>query len=362
MINKMKRITTIFLLTVVTLSSCKKIFDLPTEREYISPNINFNNKIWEPVIGRNSISKQGLNTDNSTLPLKFEIVNARYGDGRPVTDLFQVRPTWVWTKEYTGEEKSLEEIQAKRKLENHPLFEIRPSGEFIMWGSSTNELIEPRAADSSNLPQNTRYFDIKVSNTGGSILLKDFQLRPFRERPYAPADDLNFYTGGPAPDPINKTNPFLRNYIRPGLANVTGKATNKNLESNDNRKDVVVFIRPFTGGNGHNLRIMAIDKDGVPIDPAKFNETKWTTMLHAFNMVKTEGYVQYDVAYPIPLTTRATAYSDGNTARVALEYSRNVFGGNRVTASMWLNFSIYREGDWEIVFQFLTDNPKFEDD
>ncbi|WP_042722448.1 DUF5007 domain-containing protein, partial [Flavobacterium sp. B17] len=95
----------------------------------------------------------GFNGDNSTQPLKFEIINARFGDGRPVTDLFQKKPTYVWTAPYNGLEKSLAEIEAKRKLEEHPLFEVRSSGEFIMWGSSTNALITPRSADSTNFPQ-----------------------------------------------------------------------------------------------------------------------------------------------------------------------------------------------------------------
>src|SRR3546814_18489653 len=104
----------------------------------------------------------GFNADNSTMPMKVEIVNARYGDGRPVTDLFQVEPTWVWTAAYDGLETSLEEINAKRKKEERPLFEIRPSGEFILWGTSSNDLIAPRPADSSNLTQEIRFFDVKI--------------------------------------------------------------------------------------------------------------------------------------------------------------------------------------------------------
>ncbi|WP_207532100.1 DUF5007 domain-containing protein [Desertivirga arenae] len=358
---KINRVTAFFA-AIILLSSCEKVFDLPEEKDYLSPNLNYSSKILEPILGRTTISRQGLNTDNSTWPLKFEIVNARWGDGRPVTDLFQTRPVWVWTNEYTGDEKSLEEIQAKRKLEDHPLFEVRESGEFILWASSNNDLITPRAADSSNLPQNTRYFDVKVTNTGGSVVLKDFQIRPFRERPYFPSNDKNDFTGGDAPDPKFRNNTFKKDFIRPGLSGVIGKTSNKELVSNDDVKDVVVFIRPFTGGNGHNLRIKAIDKNDVAINPSKFNETRWTTMLHAFNMVKTNEYVQYDVAYPIPLTARRTNYSDGNTARVALQYSRLVFGGARNTATLSLNFAIFREGDWEIVFKFLTDDPKFEDD
>ena len=357
--------TTIFLLITGTLSGgCKKLYDLPEEKDYLSSNVNFSNKVFEPILGRNSIMG-GFNSDHSTEPLTFEIVNARYGDGRPMSDLFAQAQTYVWTGTYTGLEKSLEEIEAKRKLESHPLFEIRRSGEFILWGSSTNQLITPRAADSTNFPQDTRYFDLKVSNTGGEMLIKDFQVRPWRERPYEPSNDMNIYTGGVAPNPRDPTNPADRDYIRPSMGGVLGVQSEQYLVSNDDRKDAVVYIRPFNGGgeNHHKLRIKVLDKDSVPINPAAFNETKWKDMVHGFNMQMTDEYVQWDVAYPMPLVEIPTQYApNGSRAHVELKYSRIGFGGIRTLSALWLDFAIYRQGDWEIVFHFKTDNPKFEND
>jgi len=356
--------TTIFflLLTGMIAGGCKKMYNLPAEKDYLSSNLNFSNKIFEPILGRTTLMG-GFNSDHSTEPLKFEIVNARYGDGRPMTDLFTEAETYVWTGTYTGYEKSLDEIEAKRKKEKHPLFEIRRSGEFIMWGASTNELIPPRATDSSNFPQNTRYFDLKVSNTGGEMLIKDFQVRPWRERPYEPSNDMNIYTGGVAPNPKDPTNPADRDYIRPFINGVLSTPSEIYMVSNDDRKDIVAFIRPFSGGNGHNLRIKVLDKDSLPINPSTFNETNWKDMIHGFNMQITNEYVQYDVAYPIPLVEIPTTYAPGGTrARAELRYSRIVFGGRRVISAFGLEFAIYRPGDWEIVFLFRTENPKFEND
>src|SRR3546814_18691702 len=92
----------------VGLSGCREIFDLPEETDYLGKNLNYSDKILEPILGRTTIMG-GFNADNSTMPMKFEIVNARYGDGRPVTDLFQVEPTWVWPAAYDGLETSSEE-------------------------------------------------------------------------------------------------------------------------------------------------------------------------------------------------------------------------------------------------------------
>ncbi|MCC8408094.1 DUF5007 domain-containing protein [Mucilaginibacter sp. UR6-1] len=352
----------LLLLTLITMSSCKKIFDLPDEKDYLSSNVNYNNKIFDPILGRNTVMG-GFNGDNSTQPIKFEIINPRYGDGRPVTDLFQVKPTYVWTKAYTGLEKSIEEIEAKRKLEDHPLFEVRQSGEFIMWASTNNDLITPRSADSTNFPQDTRYFDVKITNTGGTTTIRDLQVRPFRERPYEPSDDFNIYSGGPAPHPKSPYNPNSRNYIRPFLDGVIGAQTEEPLRSNDDYKDVVVYIRPFTGGNGNSIRFKFLDKDSVAINPTKFNETKWDRIVHGFNMEKTNEYVQYTVAYPIPLVEVPTNYAPGGSRDHAeFSYSRIGFGGGRAIAKFGIDFAIYKKGDWEVVFHFTKENPKFEDE
>lgn len=349
------------MLCVLGIMACKKLYDLPEPKEYLSKNVNYDNKIIEPTIGRWNLHGS-LKSDNSSLPLKFEILNARYGDGRKVTDLFQRKQTYVWTGFYNGLEKSLEEIEAKRKLEEHPLFEVLPSGDFVLWASATNELIAPRPSDSTNLAQNTRFFDLKISNSGGSVLVKDFQIRPWREIPYSPSNDINPFTGGVNRDPKAPLDPTKRDYIRPRLENVIGAKSLKNLRSDDDVKDVVVYIRRFQGGNGHNLRFKFLNTDSMPMNPAVFNETKWDLLVHGFNRKTTTEYVQYDVAYPIPLTNVNTRYNYGNSARTEFRYSRKGFGGVLTIGMIGLDFQIFREGDWEIVFHFKKDNPKFEDE
>lgn len=349
------------IVALLVFPACKKLYNLPDGKEYLSKNIGYDNKIIEPVIGRWNIHG-GFKSDNSSFPLKFEIMNARYGDGRKVTDIFQKRQTYVWIDKYDGLEKSLEEIEAKRKLEEHDLFEVRSSGEFILWPSATDELIKPRPSDSTNLAQDTRFFDLKVSNSGGTVLIKDFQIRPWRERPYSPSDDINPFTGGINRDPKAPTDLKKRNYIRPRLDNVIGIKTLKQLRSDDDVKDVVVYIRKFEGGNGHNLRFKFLNTDSLPMNPAVFNATRWDLLVHGFNRKITNEYVQYDVAYPVPLTNIGTVYTSGGNARAEFKYSRRGFGGGLTIGMVGLDFKIFREGDWEIVFHFKNDNPKFEDE
>ncbi|SMC87276.1 DUF5007 domain-containing protein [Pedobacter nyackensis] len=344
---------------ILSFSGCKKLFEVPGEKEYISNKISYGTKFFEPILGRTTLMGS-FNADNSTQPLTFSIVNARYGDGRPITDFYKTKEVWVWTGAYDGKEKTLEEINSKRKKELRPLLEVRASGQLILWSSATDDLIPARKTDSTNLLQDRRYFDVKVSNIGGEVIIKDLEFRLWRERPYEPSNDFNPYTGKIAITPADFLDPINKlNYIRPSrISNIIGKSTRKELVSND----VVVSIRPFSGGNGHSLRFRFLDKNAVVINPAKFNETKWDQLVHGFNRQTTDEYVQYDVAYPIPLINIPTSYASGGRANVNFSYSRLGFGGIRQVGSIGLDFSIYREGDWEIVFQFRNDNPKFEDE
>lgn len=361
----MKSLKPLFNLTVLAASllwsGCADIYNLPEEKEFISNNINYATKVFEPILGRNNLFGN-INSDNSSLPLTFEIVNARYGDGRPVTDLFQTRPVYVWTQAYDGLEKSLEEIEAKRKIEERPLFEVRSSGQFILWASATDDLVEPRPTDSSDLTQDIRFFDLRVSNSGGERMIYDFQIVPWRERPYEPSNDINPYTGGVAPDPRQPSNPTRRDYLRPRLINVIGERTERALVSNDEIKDVVAFIRPFEGGNGHTLRVKVLDTNDEPIPPSLFNETDWERQVHGFNRRETDEYVEWDVAYPVPLVDVQTNYTTNGNARFNLRYFRRGFGGIVSRSEFGLDFRIFRKGDWEVVIKFMTDNPKFEDE
>jgi hypothetical protein len=117
-------------------------------------------------------------------------------------------------------------------------------------------------------------------------------------------------------------------------------------------------------GDGNALTIKFFDKDSVAINPLKFNGTKWDKLVHGFNPVIGPTSVKYEVAYPIPLTPFPTEYttSDGSQALLSFSYNRIGFNGSREVGTMTLPFSIYQPGDWEIIFFFHNENPKFEDE
>ena len=362
--NTLKYKAFIFLYTIIVLSGCRKIFDLPAEKDYLSTKINYTTKNFAPILGRTTLFQGVFSADNSSFPMTFEIVNTRFGDGRPADDILKKQQTLVWISEYTGKETSLAEIETKRKLEDHPIVEVRSSGEIIVWNTATRALLAPR--DSIIYPQDIRYFDVKVTNSGGSAIIKDLSIIPSIERPYSPDSDINPFNGKP-----NTTTPGGKNLVRnfPTIFGMVGESTNQPLRTNDASKGIVyLYIRKYTGGNGNSLRFKFLNKDSVAIDPAKFNETKWDQVVHGFNMQITKEYVKYDVAYPIPLAAIPTRFTSGGVngsgteAHVEFSYSRIGFGGNREVGVISQNFRIYEKGDWEIVFHFKTVNPKFQNE
>lgn len=371
--NATKYKVLIFLAVAVAFTGCRKIFDLPEEVDYLSIKADYNTKVFNPRLGRTTATVGAFNPDASSFPMTFTIQNARFGDGRDATDMFALKPTLVWTSEYTGLEKSLAEIENRRKIENRPMVELRGSGDLVMWYTATRDLIKP--SDSVVLPQDIRYFDVKIANSGGSRVIKDLQLIPRIDIPYEPSDDYNTINGKP-----NTTTPGgkIRIFNYPNVNGV--KSADNNMPMDDVRSAtkgrVYMYIRKFTADpNGNRLRFKILNRDSVAINPLMFNETKWNEQVHGFNEAGTElgykmtaEYVEYKVAYPIPVAripTRFTAggvQGTGDFARFEFVYSRVGFGGVREFGNISRNFKIFEKGDWEIVIHFKDKNPKFDND
>ena len=371
--NAMKYKALILLTAIVAFTGCRKIFDLPDEKDYLSPRANYNgDKTYRPRLGRNNLFTNIFNPDGSNFPMTFEIRNPRFGDGRDASDMLKMKPTLVWLNEYTGQEKSLAEIEAKRRVEDHPMLEVRGSGDLVFWYTATRNDIKP--ADSVVLPQDIRYVDMKITNSGGTRIIKDLAIIPSIDAPYWPDADYNLITGKPNTQSVNSK---VRVFNRPALSGVVGQTTNLNMPGDQASTGLVyTYIRKFTNDpNGHRLRIKFLNKDSVAMNPGLFNETKWENQVHGFNEAGTapgyvinSEYVEYNVAYPIPLARIPTRFTNGglqgqgDNAHLEFTYSRRGFGGVRQTGIIFQDFRIYEKGDWEIVFHFKTVNPKFDNE
>ncbi|WP_214073647.1 DUF5007 domain-containing protein [Mucilaginibacter sp. dw_454] len=386
--NTIKYRAFVLLTAVVAFSGgCRKIFNLPTEKDYLSAQADYTTKQFSPVLGRTTLELNIFNPVGSTFPMTFTVKNPRFGDGRDASDMLAVQPTLVWTQEYTGKETSLAQIEAKRHLENHPMLETRGNGDLVFWYTADTTKIKPANTDTVVYPQQERLFDIKITNTGGSRTITNLAYIPQRDIPYTPSNDYNTYTGKP-----NTTTPgghtLVYNYPD-NLSGIKGETTDQLMSDPKNAQTGIVYlyIRKFVdlpgdppvdqAAVGHRLRLIFLKTDSSYIDPIKFNTTKWQDQIHGFKADGTPGgdivdhkWVEYNVAYPIPLANIPTKFTSGGitnvtgggSAQLNITYSRIGFGNVTEVGSISQAFQIFEKGDWEIVFHFKTVNPKFDND
>jgi hypothetical protein len=332
------RICLILVLGSIALSACKK--NLPDERLSIANDSQYTQYLYQPVLGRNTLFANNFQYGNSSRPLDFKIVNMRTFNGEPAPELTNNYPVTVWKTAYDGTEKSLAEIEAKRTIENHPLFEVRPhSGEFMMWAAANSNMVKAQ-------PDSGYVFDVEMSNSGGRKYYQNFRLRPLRERPYEPSN-LDPVTGQGTSVSVNPTSLFI---------------TGERGQLLNTRDDVQVLFKK--AGNGNSITFKFADTLSNPIDPNKFAATDWANLVHGFNMVKDATKVKYEVAYPIPCSAYPTKYTtlSGDQARVVFRFNRQAFGNVQQQCFLAFNFNIYQKGDWEITFWFKRDKPKFDND
>ena len=332
-----------FIVAASVIASCDKY--LPEDRETVGPDSQFKVTRYEPVLGRTTLYSDNFFQGSTSYPVDFRIVNPHRRNGEPAPELTDIFPVKVWKEAYTGDETTLDEIEKKRVIQNRPLFEIYPhSGQMVMWAEASSNFVRTQ-------PDSGYIFDVEVTNSGGRRYFREMLLKPFKERPYEPSNQ----------DAISGQT--LSNGVRASRINLKGVNKGRMLGS----YDVDVYIRKRNDDTNpkNTLRFMFLDTLYHPMNPTLFTGTDWEHLVHGFNMQMTDSSVTYEVAYPIPLApipTRYTAIGNPNRATVNFWFPRLGFGGLKDDGLIGLDFAIYEPGDWEIVFAFKTDNPKFTND
>lgn len=338
--KKYHSLVAIVVLSILLFSACKK--NIPDARLSLGKDSQFTISVYQPVLGRNTLFSDNFFVGSSSVPLDFKIVNMRRFTGEPAPELLEYFPVQVWKTAYDGTEISLAEIQAKRKIENHQLFEIREhSGQFLMWSKANSNFVKAQA-DSGYV------FDVEVANSGGRRYYKDLKLRPFKERAFEPSN-LNPTTGQATTTGVS-----------PSVGtNIRGEKTGRFLGPFDIE---VQFKKNNAPGNSISFKFL--DSLQQVIDPNKFAATDWPNLVHGFNMVKNSDSVKFDVAYPVPLAAYPTKYTttNGQQAKAIFRYDRQGFGNIRESALIGMNFNIFEQGNWTIIFWFKTERPKFIND
>lgn len=344
---KMRRLIafccSLFSLMVLS-SSCTSM--LPDRLTAFGEDVNYTSRYFNPYLGRNTFYQNILNIGAATeQPLDFRIVSVRNEFGEEVDDLTRSYPVKVWMEEYSGLERSVEEIEAKRRIEYRPTLEIlRRSGNINFWGTDRANVVQ-------SAPSQGYTFDIEVTSPGGRRYVRDMRVQPYIERAYEPS----IY------DP--EVGLSLSGYSLPTVA--------ANLRSERDEQqfifssDIHVHINRdiLNTAPGSTLTFSFVDSLNNYIDPQKFDNTDFANLVHGFNHRFANNKVVYDVAFPMPMTSRPTRFTneDGSRARATFQYDRMNAFGFLERALLGMDFAIFQEGHWEIQFRFKGQSPRFDD-
>lgn len=326
--------------------SCMDNF-LPESLDSFDKDATFPTTVYRPVLGRTTVFSGNFNAGNSTQPLTFTIAGITRADGSPAPELTDLFPVRVWKSPYLGTEKTLAEIEAKRTYENRQLFQVRAhSGEMVMWENALSSFVKCN-------PDEGYVFSVRAENSGGYRIYENMQLVPEREMDYEP-NTTDSETGFVTDD-----------YVHPSVANRIFIEGGTGYFSIMETEDIQVFFRRNYDNTDKEktLTFRFFKKDYTPLNPANFNVTNWSGLVHGFDMEMTDEYVRYKVAYPIPLNTIPTQYTNttGDMAHVLFRWDRIYRGTYRMTSTLGFDFAIYKEGHWEIIFVFAGGNPEFRD-
>jgi len=323
-------------------TSCTSL--IPDDLDALGDDVTLTVTEFTPYLGRTSTYENIVNVSNkSTLPITFNIVGARTYDGQPAPELTTKYPVKVWNGSYSGEETSLEEIEAKRKIEYRPMLEVQhKNGDLVFWNTGNQSFV-------ITAPENGYLFDLEIQNSGGRRYVRDVVLKPFKERPYEPSQY----------DPLSGLSTTA--FLRPSYMNIFDSRNGNNIVL-----DVRAYIFKQTENTapGNTFTVSVLDSLGQAIDVQKFKDTDFEHLVHGFNHRFHDGKVTYDVAYPMPLVSYPTRYTNiaGDRSRIALRYDRIGYGGVRQEARLWMDIAIFEEGHWELQFRFNGGSPKFENE
>lgn len=332
---------------LLAMAGCYKSL-VPKEQDYFSNNLSYSKTDFQAILGRTNVSAFIFNADYSTQPLSFDIENVRHADSTAAPELLQKIPVREWKGYYSGMEKSVAEIDAKRYTDQRPILDIRPhSGEVFFWNT-----------DSTKVKPGIYYFDIRVKNGGGQKIFKNMILDVRLPHPYDPYE-YNDITG-------IRMAANQGGMLHPDNVSGVSDMLNRNLPRDSIN---IHFIK--TGNQGNTVSFMFFDKDSLPIPLSRFNTMQWDSLQYysnttglnvpfAFNrkMNSDSTKVTFDITNPYPVLADVSGGSD--KAAIAFTYNRVHFG-QRVNANISFSFFIYDPGEWTVVFKFHL-NPKFADD
>lgn len=255
------KVSAILALAAGTLVSC---FKEPASEGYLGEGIYLQgaDTMYVAIGSKTSSSIAWL--DNSTQPCRFEIYDVRDEKGEHAAQFFQTFPTRLWTQPYDYlTDKTVEAVLGK--LQNQDLSPL-------MINSVNGQLRAMEStADIGIKPGDVFHVDVKVSNSKGSKILKDYAILCFEAGAAGSGDFvITDLVNGicimnaqgentfPYYDQINASSPDF------------GTRCDNIYADNGVEKNIRVYKTSDKPDPGVHVTIRFIDKNGKLFDPAGY--------------------------------------------------------------------------------------------
>lgn len=285
--------------------SCKK----ENTDGFLSPALKYPNPTMKIAVGASLIQSGAMITDESTKPLVFSIEAIRTEDGKVATQLMGYKvDTYFWNAEYTGKEKTVDELNQKRTKVNRPAIDINPD--------NGNIIIYPEATDTTLLTKGKYSLDIRVKNSAGERVIQNALNI---EISYAPPYSYRF------------------------------RGVDGNLTGID-----VTFDRQSNTGN--KILVYVLKKDGTPVDPKKllgydYSTTPGVTDLkdwHNLGLNNPTKYTEFPDHLELEIAGFPLPFVAGAVLRIDM-YNNGEVNGKYF--NYWFDMAILKEGVWKVTIQ-----------
>ncbi|MGO4294421.1 DUF5007 domain-containing protein [Chitinophaga sp. RAB17] len=304
--KKSLNIQCLFWLAITLLTiSCKK----DSSDGFLSPALKYTNPSIKIAVGASLIQSGAMVADESTKPLEFTIDAIHYEDGKIADKLMAYKvDTYFWQAEYTGKEKTVQELDKKRTKVNRPAVDINPA--------NGNIVIYPESSDTTIFTKGKYIIDVRVKNSGGERLIKS-----------ALTIDVSYAL------------PYTYR-----LAGLDGKITGLD----------VTFDRQVNTGN--KILVYVLKKDGTAVDPKTllgydYSSNPDVTDLkdwHNLGLNNPTKYTEFPDHLELEIAGFPLPFVSGQVLRIDMYNNGDINGGY---FNYWFDMSILKEGIWKVTIQ-----------
>ncbi|WP_109699508.1 DUF5007 domain-containing protein [Chitinophaga deserti] len=284
---------------------CRKV---EVQDGYFGNNIRYKDKIMTLETGRDAM-KGDLLLDRSTGPISVELAAIRKWNGQPAPEMLQQVDAVEWIDEFTGQEKTLEELEKKKRKVKRPVFEISKNDGRIIFRK-----------ESYTMDSCTYFIDVKVSNSAGTRIIQNaLEVKVVKGNDYEYRDDYAWIVC--ADYDWDNCSPYFDSI---------------NIQ----------FQKVEYMGEGNTLTFQFLAPDGTVINPKLFPEGSKQKGKRledfTFGYRKFDDRLEYDVAYPFNTQDREFEWwVPGAT-----------FGKNdHYDMFAAVRFKFFRPGNWKVTWK-----------